>query len=128
MVSRMKERRRIISPRLKSRIMSEAEESGCVVSEIAMKYKISPQLLYSWRSKRRHADKSKAKVKLRKATTAVSFVEAKLERPALGGSSEEAKLPLKKVSLAFDGFSLAIEGSFNTQKLMQLIAILERPC
>lgn len=134
MVLPMRKKRKLVSANLKARILLEAESSKVALSKIAGKYKISPQLLYAWRSKKKRADSSKLMVKSGKTSSKeASFVEIKLEEPNTSDALEKAppllpKSSLAKASLIFEDFSLVIEGKFSSRKLMQLIATSEQQC
>jgi len=123
----MKTRRPIISQKAKTKIMSEANMPGSVVSAVAAKYNIAPYLLYSWRSKSKRLDREQITTKSENHQTQPIFVEALLSE-SVAAPPKHTQLLLKKLSLEFEDFSLGIEGNFSSKKLMQLITTLEQSC
>lgn len=129
MVSAMKTKHKIISPALKTKIMSEAEVPGCIISEVAARHKIPKQLLYSWRSKSRRSinKKIQRQVGTSNDNPQPNFVEltvSQLESPTKAVKRQR----LKRLSLEFEGFSLAIDGNLSSKKLIKLITVLEEAC
>lgn len=116
----------IISPKVKAEIMFEANIPGNSVSEVATKYKISPHLLYAWRTRSKSSGNKKLIISQENYKTQPIFVEALLNEPI--ATTQQAPLLLKKLSLEFEDFSLGIEGKMSSKTLIQLITILEVPC
>ena len=128
MVVNMKITNQMISPDLKLEIIKASRMPGCVVSDVAKSYNISPNLLYAWRSDSNKSNRNKSADKIKNMN---DFVELSLNKSSIQTSSLATKstnLFLKKVSLEFNNFTFELEGNVSSKKLVQLISILEEPC
>ena len=104
-----------ISPELKSKILSESKESGCVISELAKKYGIKANRIYNWRARSSTENSPQVNV------CGKNFVEVQL--------SEKVTEPhppriLKKASLEFENFKLSVEGSLEAKQIQQILDLL----
>jgi transposase-like protein len=123
MVVNMKITNQMISRDLKLEIIKASRMPGCVVSDVAKSYNISPNLLYAWRS---DCNKSAEKIKNMNDFVELSLNKSSIQTPSLATNS--TNLFLKKVSLEFNNFTFELEGNVSSKKLVQLISILEEPC
>ena len=121
----MRKTNKRISDDLKAEIMAASRVPGCIVSEVAKSYNISPNLLYGWRSKNGKSNQQEV-LSESKIINKGNFVELSLDKAI----SQSPNLILKKVSLEleFDEFSFELQGHVSNQKLVKLITILEQPC
>lgn len=115
-----KSRRDITSDQRKE-IVLKSYVPGCIISEVARSYGISKKTLYGWRSRSKKARRDEAIVN----NSGNKFVELSIEKTP----AQETKYTiLKKAELTFSNFSLSIEGSVSSSKLLEIIQILDRSC
>lgn len=124
MVMQMKKKSQRISDNLKAEIIEASRIPGCIVSEVAKNYNISPNLLYAWRSNKCKSNQPEAVAEAK--INESNFVELSLDKAIIQSSS----LFLKKVSLEleFDEFSFELQGNVSSKKLVKLITMLEESC
>ena len=103
-----------ISPEIKAKILEESRVLGCVISELAKRYGIRKELIYTWR-RRELKESSESKV------VKDNFVEAKLSDGFIESKSSQL---LKKASLEFEEFKLCMEGSFKSEQIKQILDLL----
>ena len=97
----------IISAPKKAQILAELALPGCEVSKVAKTYNVSTTSIYS----------------LRKEAAASSVQHNFVE--IADCDSQSAAAILQKATLAFENFSLHIDGKFKTSSLISIIEILE---
>ena len=103
-----------ISSQIKAKILEESSRSGCVISELAKRYGIRKELIYTWRGRELKQSSDSKVVK-------DNFVEAKLSDGFIECESSQL---LKKASLEFEDFKLCMEGSFKSKQIKQILDLL----
>lgn len=117
----MNKSRRDITAEQRKQIISESYVSGCVISQVAQSYGISKETLYGWRSRERRKRREEAKAN----NSGNKFIELSIQKTTV----QETKCTiLKKAELKFNDFSLSIEGSVSSSKLLEIVKILDRSC
>jgi transposase-like protein len=76
-------KRKYVTPEDKARILAEAKQDGCVLTDLAKKYNINLDTLYSWRYK-------ESKMDQHRDTSNGTFVEAKVSPSEYRDSEEDA--------------------------------------
>ena len=97
-----------ISEEIKARIIEESLLEDCVVSDLAKRYNLASETIYTWRSAYR---------KLNSVDSSADFVELSV--------SETVGTTLQSASLKFDNFSVEMEGRIKSSVLVSIISILE---
>ena len=69
----MLDRRKSIEPSLREKIISESNEVGCVITNLAAKYGITAEMIYAWRSRRNKMNHGSKKRRSEKSDN--NFVE-----------------------------------------------------
>lgn len=138
-----------ISPKLKSRILSESFLPGCIISNLAKSYGISAKAIYNWRRSSREvqvkdgelgseveasrvfaASPASAYCAAAAATAPVAPASCSLESK-WGATFVELPIPdsevyaLQKASLIFEDFALTLEGRIKSSSLCAIVKILE---
>lgn len=104
-----------ISPEIKSRILSELQVPGCIVSRLAKTYNVSNTTIYTWQRQTQKIgidDSSSSEV-----NRGNKFVELSI--------SNAKNSTLEKASLIFNDFSIVIEGKVRSSSLVAIMKILE---
>lgn len=113
--------RRDITSEQREEIVLKSYVPGCIISEVAQFYGISKKTLYGWRSRSTKARRDEVTVN----HSGNKFVELSIEKTP----AQETKYTiLKKAELTFSDFSLSIEGSISSSKLLEIIKILDKAC
>ena len=106
-----------VSPKIKSRILSELEIPGCIITKLGKKYNVSDTTIHAWKRQARGTKLSSDNLAEPKA----NFVEVSVKGPN--------DLTLAKAQLMFDSFSFTIEGRIKSSSLVAIIKVLEeQPC
>ena len=100
-----------IPEELKERIIEESLSKDCVVSDLAKRYNLSSETIYTWRS---------AYKKLSSVANSAEFVELSV--------SESVCSTLQLASLKFDNVSVTMEGRIKSSVLVSIISLLEESC
>lgn len=100
-----------VSEELKARITEESLAEGCVVSDLAKRYNLASETIYTWRSAYR---------KLNSVDNSAKFVKLSV--------LESVCSNLQSASLKFDNVSVEIEGRIKSSVLVSIISILEESC
>jgi len=100
-----------IPEELKERIIEESLSEDCVISDLAKRYNLASETIYSWRS---------AYKKLVSVGNSAQFVELSV--------SESACSTLQSASFKFDNISVTIEGRIKSSVLVSIISLLEESC
>jgi transposase-like protein len=108
----------LIDAGLRLEILSESSKSGAVISEVALRYGVSPGTVYGWRSEEKKRSAA--------SCAAVDFVEFKSisQEPP----QREVVARISKVSITFNNFDLCLEGKISASGLSQILVILEAAC
>lgn len=111
-------KRKYMTPENKARILAEARQDGCVLTDLAKKYNMNLDTLYSWRYK-------ESKGYQCRNTSSGTFVEAKVRPYDYRGSEEDAKKKgtIKRASFEFTEYTITIEGNFDMRKLEEIIQV-----
>jgi transposase-like protein len=122
-----------LEPSLKAKILSESMKPGCVISDLARSYGISPARLYGWRSDLKYistSNDSKFETKLDSKTEVASkFVELTLNSEEIDCNTHpQEKAFIKKAIITFDNFSMSLEGRVNKELVVHLLKLSEELC
>lgn len=100
-----------IPEELKERIIEESLSEDCVVSDLAKRYNLASETIYTWRS---------AYKKLNSVGNSTEFVELSV--------SETVCSTLQSASLKFDNVSVTMEGRIKSSVLVSIISLLDASC
>ena len=117
----MSKRKRNIELGLKEKILSESDEVGCVITELAAKYEVAVGMIYAWRSDRN-------KVKHRSEASGGNFVELlsdEKEQISVAPSIDPEHI---EAELKFADFRFTIAGKVSQQKFKDIIELLSASC
>ena len=109
-------KRHKISPKQRALITSKSFRPGCVITELAKSYGVTPGVIYRWRNN--HKSKN-----LDSQTSAISsdnFLEV-----VVTGSKP---MMLQKADLVFEDMSLLVQGKISGSKLLAIVKALEASC
>jgi len=116
-----------IKPELKTRIIGESLQAGCVIAELAKRHGISENTIYGWRSKyneavvSHHTSFVAGGSKTVDSASDAGFIE-------LSVSEAREQAHLQEASLKFDNFHLSMQGKVKSSVLLSIIKILEEAC
>jgi transposase-like protein len=111
--------RQKIGEALKTKILAESYEPGCVITKLAKQYGISEGAIYGWRNKSSSPQQSVPNVPA--AVFDNRFVELSVIDPKQIAN-------LQEVSLRFDKFSFVMQGSIKSSTLIAIVNLLEESC
>lgn len=115
-----------ISSRVKRQIVLESLMPGCVISKLALQYRVSQQSIYCWRKEFQELARHMQQVQIDPLQEASleknSFVELEVINP------KPVVRELEKASLVFNGFSFVLEGKVKISSLCEILRILEESC
>ena len=108
---------------LKSMIIEESLQPGCVVAGLARRYGISKNTIYGWRSRCNKSTLSSVIPELPAATSGLSgqFIELSINEP-------EQSLNLQEVTLKFSNLSISMQGQIKSSVLISVVKTLEEVC
>jgi transposase-like protein len=101
-----------LKPEIKEKILKESYQEGCVITELAKKYRVPESTIYGWRGK----DKKKNNIKEPKADA--NFIEVSVKEKV-------STTNLKKAELIYKKFRIEIEGEISSSKIAPIMQILE---
>lgn len=108
-----------ISTSTKKQILEESDDPKCVITNLELKYGITANQIYTWRSNR---NKSKANI----SGSNEGFIELVpnvVESPPKPISIENIQMELK-----FSDFTFSMQGKISKKKCQQVIGILSSAC
>jgi len=104
-----------ISPEIKSRILSELQVPGCIVSRLAKSYNVSNTTIYTWQ-------RQAQKIGIGNSSGSEINRGSKFVELSVIDSSNST---LEKASLIFNDFSIVLEGKVKSSSLVAIMKILE---
>jgi transposase-like protein len=108
----------------KVKILAELA-SGSSVSNLAKSYGCAKNTIYEWIKKQKQLSEPHSFSDSKSCTIHPAFVQIEVPEQT---EPEIAKISPKSCNLSFENFSLIIEGSINSTKLIKILQILEATC
>ena len=116
-----------ISSRVKRQIVLESLMPGCIISKLALQYRVSQQSIYCWRKEYQELVASVSQqAQYVLSTENIPLEPNFVELPIINNKSIDCEL--EKASFIFNGFSFVIEGKVKVSSLCEILRILEESC